>query len=589
MLRSLYVRDYALIEELHVEFGEGLNVITGETGAGKSILIGALQLILGGRASMDRVRAGASKAIVEGMFDHADDAPATSVLERHAIDLQPVLILRREVSPSFSRGFINDTPATLPVMREVASHLVDLHGQHGHQSLLDISTHLDLLDGFAGLTDLRGRVARSFREVRRIVAEYQGLLSRKREFEQQRELYAFQIQEIDRLEPKAGEGEALEEERRVLENAEQLYDASVRLNAMLYEGGSSVHDRLAEVRDALRRLVSIDARFEETLREIEAAGIIVSEAAAFLQHYATQVDSDPGRLEAIRSRMAELQRLARKYGGSVEALLEHRRTIGEGYESVQDFEGTLERLAERVDEARKELSGVAVALSNRRREAAGRIEAAVREECSHLGMPHCQFAVACTMDEDPKGWVDVPGSSGGEVAGPGSDAATAVPGASKVVAHASGIDRVEFHVSTNPGEEPRPLARVASGGEISRIMLALKTVLARSERFPVLVFDEIDVGISGQMASKVGRCMHALASSHQIIAITHLPQIAALGDAHFLVEKQVEGGRTQTSIRRLSESSRAAHVAGLMRGTEVTEAALESARELMRARHKRKK
>ncbi len=563
MLRSLYVRDFALIEELDVEFDAGLNIITGETGAGKSILIGALQMILGERASTESVRAGATKAVVEGVFDEADDPSIQAILEENAIEAAPLITIRREITSLQSRGFINDTPATIQLIREVASHLIDLHGQHEHQSLLNVASHLGLVDSFGRLGELRADYGRCYREVADLIRERGDLRSRQQEMKEKRELYGFQIQEIDRVGPQSGEEEALESERRVLENAEQLFESTSRLYGLLYDGEQSVHDQLALVRDELRDLVRIDARFEDTLQEIDSARIITAEAAKFLQGYQADIEFNPERLEEIRIRLGELERLKRKYGGTLESVLEHRRAIGEAYDVVQDVEGALKRLDDRIAEAQQRLSALARELSDRRKEAAARVEKAVEQECTKLGMPDGRFEIRFRTLEDPDGWIHLNGR--------------------RFAASETGHEAVEFYISTNLGEEPRPLARIASGGEISRIMLALKTILAKHEKFPILVFDEIDVGISGAVASKVAESMHELASSHQIIAITHLPQIAARGDVHFLVEKYVDGGRTKTRIRRLSEEHRAEQVAGLMSGAEVTEAALRSARELMEA------
>ncbi len=599
MLRSLYVRDFALIEELDVEFDAGLNIITGETGAGKSILIGALQMILGERASTDSVRSGAAKAVIEGIFDEADDPSIRSVLEENAIDQQPMVILRREITSTQSRGFINDSPATLQVMREVASHLIDLHGQHEHQSLLKVATHLELVDSFAGLAEERARYEEHYAAVASLIQDREQLRSRQREMEQKKELYGFQIEEIDRIGPQEGEQDALESERRVLENAEQLFEATTKLYDMLFDGDRAVHDQLVVIRDELRNLARIDQGFEETLDEIDSACIVASEAASFLQDYSADVEFNPERLEEIRDRLGELDRLKRKYGGTMESVLAHRREIGEAYEAAQDFEGTLKRLGERIRDSQRALSVVAGELSARRRQAAVGIEEAVQEECAKLGMPNCRFQVRFDAVADAEGWIfleDARDGFGGMSLASDDDAERGSGGGQgnahtdgsarssrRLRAFESGADRVEFYISTNLGEEPKPLTKIASGGEISRIMLALKTILAKHQKFPILVFDEIDAGISGSVASKVGQSMHDLASSHQIIAITHLPQIAARGDVHCLVEKYIDGGRTKTRIRRLSEHHRAEHVAGLMSGADVTEAALQSARELMNA------
>jgi DNA repair protein RecN (Recombination protein N) len=564
MLQSLYVRDYALIEELDVEFGSGLNIITGETGAGKSILIGALNMILGERADTDTVRSGAKKAVIEGIFDDADTEHVNRVLEENAIEPQPPrVIMRRQITDRGSRAFINDTPATLDVMRAVASELIDLHGQHEHQSLLNTETHLRMLDSFGGLGGLVDHYRAGYDEVADLIEERNRLQERERELRQQKELYEFQMEEIDAVDPKPGEDEELKAERRVLENAEMLYESTSGLYEMLYESENALHDQLIIVRNELQDLARVDDAFEEQVEEIKSAAIIVSELASFLQEYNAHIEFEPQRLEQIRERMGELEKLKRKYGGTLEAVLEHRREIGEQYELAADFEGNIERLNEEIEAAQAELSDVAERLSAKRQEVAARIEEAIVEELQQLGMPNSQFEVRFERQAADDGWITIDDT--------------------RYRAFQHGVDQAEFYISTNVGEEPRPLTQIASGGEISRIMLALKTILAKSERLPILVFDEIDAGISGDMARRVGESMHDLARYHQIIAITHLPQIAALGDVHFKVEKFVEEGRTKSTIQRLDEDEQAAQVATLISGTEITDAALENARQLMAA------
>jgi len=569
MLRSLHIRDYALIEQLEVEFGSGLNIITGETGAGKSILLGALGLILGERASTEAVRSGAKKAVIEGLFDDADEGGLPDLLRANEIEPHEsgVLIVRREVSSSHSRAFVNDTPATLSVLRDVAEHLIDLHGQHEHQSLLRTETHLALLDDFGGLGGLAATYAEHYAEVGRLGRERAGLVKREKELEQQKSLIEFQIEEIDRVAPEADEEDALEAERRILENAERLYEATAGLYELLYESEDAIYDRLVVVRNELRDLARIDGAFDATLAEMQSAEIAVEEATKFLQDYNARIEFNPERLEAIRIRLGQLETLKRKYGGTLDAVLDHRREIGETYDLAADFEGAIARIDGQIADAQAKLSDAAYRLSQKRHEVAERIERMIKQELADLGMPHSQFVVEFTHESDDEGWIAFPN-------GPRTERVRAFP---------TGADVVEFYITTNVGEAPRPLAKVASGGEISRIMLALKTILAKSERLPILVFDEIDVGISGEIARRVGESMQRLGAYHQIIAITHLPQIAALGDHHFRVEKVVEKGRTKTRIARLGEDERAQEVATLGAGEAVSDAALASARELISA------
>ncbi|MEM8486475.1 MAG: DNA repair protein RecN [Bacteroidota bacterium] len=564
MLRSLYIRDYALIEELEVEFDSGLNIITGETGAGKSILLGALKLILGERASTEAIRTGAKKAIVEGIFDNTNSARINKLLEANALEPSNQIILRREISGSNSRAFVNDSPATLSVIREVASNLIDLHGQHEHQMLLRTETHIETLDNFGGLEGLVARYKKQYDVVAGLIKERNALQAKKAELQQQKDLYGFQIEEIDKVDPQENEEEALESERKVLEHAEKLHEVSARLYSILYEDEDAVSDQLVLVRNDLQDLAHVDSSLEASAKEAESAHIIVSELAKFLQDYNARVEFNPERLESIRERLGELEHMKRRYGGSLSAVIGYRADIGRKFELANDFEGSLAELKESIAAAQQKLSDIAGRLSGKRLDIAGKVEKSIVKELAQLGIPDSRFSVQFTHQYDDEGWITSSEKKEG-----------------RIVAHPNGMDLVEFYISTNPGEDLRPLARVASGGEISRIMLALKTILAKSERLPILVFDEIDAGISGPVARKVGESMRALAQYHQIVAITHLPQIAALGHVHFRVKKQVAEGRTRSQIDRLSAEEQMAQVASLISGAEVTEAALESAKELM--------
>ena len=567
MLRSLQIRDYALIEQLEVEFDSGLNIITGETGAGKSILLGALKLLLGERASTEALRSGAKKAVIEGVFDNADEGRLPALLDSHEIEPSENgrLVVRREISERGSRAFINDTPATLDVLREVASNTIDLHGQHEHQSLLRTETHVELLDNYGGLGGLVETYRKAYRTVAVRVQERTELVRREAELRKQKELYAFQIDHIDRIAPQVDETDALEAERRILENAERLYEATAELYGQLSESDDALYDRLVLVRNQLQDLARIDSSFDDTLGEIRSAEIILKEATQYLQDYNARIEFNPERLDEIRERLSDLTDLERRYGGTIEAVLAYREDIGRTYDLARDFEGAIARLDRQIADAQEALSVAAYRLSQKRHEVAERIEAMIAVELATLGMPHARFVVKFGLQEDAAGWIAFPD-------GVREQRLTAFP---------AGADLIEFYISANLGEEPRPLAKVASGGEVSRIMLALKAILAKSERLPILVFDEIDTGISGAIARRAGESMHRLAQYHQIIAITHLPQIASLGDIHFVVEKLVEDGRTKTRIRRLDEAERAEAVAELLAGDEPSEATLQSARELI--------
>lgn len=564
MLRRLYIRDFTLIEELEVAFDAGLNIITGETGAGKSIVVGALKLILGDRASTDTLRAGARKAVIEGEFEVDLDEGMRRLFEENGIDELPYLILRREVSETHSRAFINDSPATVGLLRRVASELVDLHGQHDHQSLLRTDTHLALVDGFGGLESLVRGYKIQYDVVSGIVGKRDAMLARERELKQEHELLAFQIGEIDEVAPQEGEEERLESERRILENAERLYEATSSLFELLYNSESAVSDLLVRARNELQNLSRIDESFEELTEEISSAHISVSETASFLQDYNSRIEFNPGRLDEIRERLIDFDRLKRKYGGTIESVLAHRVDIGSRFELAADFEGALARLDTEFAVARADLSDVAQRLSAKRMAVAAQIESAIVAELDTLGMPASRFEVRLSRTEDEAGWIEVDGHCH--------------------LATAQGMDRCTFFISTNPGVEPMPLSQVASGGEISRIMLALKSILAKSDRLPILIFDEIDTGISGAIAQRVGDCMLTLGGYHQIIAITHLAQVAAAGQAHFKVAKSTADGRTHVAMSRLTETERREEIASLISGAEVTEGALRTARELIESR-----
>jgi len=564
VLRRLYIRDFTLIEELEVAFDAGLNIITGETGAGKSIVVGALKLILGDRASTDTLRTGARKAVIEGEFEIELDEDMRQLFEEKGIDVLPYLILRREVSDSHSRAFINDSPATVGLLRRVASELVDLHGQHDHQSLLRTDTHLTLVDGFGGLESLVRGYRTQYDTVADIVQRRDMMLARERELKQEHELLSFQIDEIDAIAPQDGEEEALESERRILENAERLFEATSSLFELLYNSESAVSDLLVRARNELQNLSRIDESFDDLAKEIATAHISVGETASFLQDYNSRIEFNPGRLEEIRERLIDFDKLKRKYGGTIESVLAHREEIGERFELAADFEGALERLDAEFKAATADLSDVAQRLSAKRKAVAAQIETAIVAELDTLGMPNSRFEVRLMQTEDDAGWIELDGQ--------------------RHAATPQGMDRCTFFISTNPGVEPMPLSQVASGGEISRIMLALKSILAKSDRLPILIFDEIDTGISGAIAQRVGDCMLTLGGYHQIIAITHLPQVAAAGEAHFKVAKSAAEGHTRIAMHRLTEAERREEIAALISGAEVTEGALRTARELIESR-----
>jgi DNA repair protein RecN (Recombination protein N) len=564
MLRSLSIQNYALIDALSIELPGGLVILTGETGAGKSIIIGALSLLLGERADPAIVRAETEKAVVEGVFRIAGNNKLLPLLATQKIEPSDELIVRREVSArGQSRCFFNDSPVTLTVMKQIGEQLVDLHGQHEHQSLLRVETHILLVDDFGGLDGMVGEFSAAFRRLKALTAQQEELRLREKQLREKRDFFQFQMDEIDAVGPRAGEEEELEGELRILENAEKLFSATARLYEQLYEGEQSVHDLLVVARNQLQNLAEIDRQFEGAASECSSAEAIIKELAKFIQGYNARVEFSPERLEELRERLGKLSHLKKKYGGSVDAVLARRELVAREVALAENFDGVLAGLARDIEAARAECAAIAQRVSAKRHETAKRIDRAVVVELQKLGIPHAQFTTRIDYAEAAEGPL------------------TIRSGRRSIALHERGYDRVEFSLSTNLGEEERPLAKVASGGEISRVMLALKSILAKADRLPVLVFDEIDAGVSGRIAQAVGQSLKNLSDFHQVIAITHLPQIAGLADAHFVVEKKETKKRTVTSLRRLTLDDQVEEVAKLMSGAEVTAVGLAGARELM--------
>lgn len=566
MLKTLTIKNYALIDELDVEFSSGLAIITGETGAGKSIIIDALSLILGARASSEEVRTGAEKAVVEAVLNVAGNKKLAALFEATDITVSDELILRREISAKGqSRSFVNDSPTTSAFQKQVGELLVDLHGQHEHQSLLRVETHVEMLDEFGGLNTMVSEYQAAYATLRDRSAQLNELRRKEEQLREKRDYFQFQIEEIDAVSPRRGEEEELETELKILENAEKLFGATGKLYEMLYEGEQSIHDLLVVVRNQLEELGGIDKQFEESSKECQSAVAVVGELAKFIQGYNARVEFNPEKLEQTRERLGRLAYLKKKYGGSPESVIAHREKIGKEVALAENFDAVIGKLSKEVEAARTACASIAQRLTAKRQEIARKIDKAIVGELAKLGIQNGKFTTQIAQ---------------AEVSGDGAAGYIAVEG-NNVALNDRGCDAVEFLISTNLGEEVKPLVKVASGGEVSRIMLALKGILAKSDRLPVLIFDEIDVGVSGRIAQAVGLSLKSLSQFHQVIAITHLPQIAGLADAHYVVYKIENGKRTSTSIRALTLDERVREVAKLMSGTEVTEAGMRGARELM--------
>lgn len=563
MLKSLLIKDYALIENIEVQFGNGLNIITGETGAGKSIIIDAMSLLLGERASIDVIRKGAEKSIIEGIFDISNNKKVENILKEHDIESHTELIVRREISiKGTNRCFLNDTPVPLNLIKEVGDLLVDLHGQHEHQSLLKAENHIEMLDEFSDIQQYLNEFKNNISMLKQLENERKELLERENILKEKRELYEFQIKEIDSISPQLNEEEELENELKILENSEKLLSLSNEIFEELYERGNSIHDQLASVKNKIIELSKVDKSFSEKINELETAIVILNEISSFMRDYKNKIDLEPERLEKIRERLASLNMLKKKYGGSIRTVLEHREKIGREVQLAENFSERIKELENEIDDLRKVCGDIAKNISLKRRNISKVIKKEIENALKDLGINEPIFEVKIINEiSDSENFLIVDNK--------------------KYKFNERGIDLVEFYISTNPGEDPKPLTKVASGGEVSRIMLALKSVLAKSDKLPILIFDEIDTGVSGRIAQKVGRALKSLSAFHQIIAITHLPQIAGFSDNHYVVEKKKIGDRVVSSIRLLNEEEKIREVAKLISGEKITEAALIGAKELI--------
>lgn len=564
MLTRLYVKNFALIEEAAIEFGPGFNVITGETGAGKSILLGALESILGGQAGADLVRSGAAKGVVEGLFEFEAGDPVAQRLEAAGAPLEEgQLALRRELSAQGrSRAFANGLAVPLKQLRQLGAILVDLHGQHEHQSLLEVALHADFLDAFGGLRARAEAVARLHREYRQRQRGAEQLRREREQLRREEELRLFQLQEIRRLDPRPQEEEQLEQELNILENLEILAETAGQLCELLYQAEGSVAEQLGKARRQLERLAETDPRLRAQTAALEGLVYGVEDLAGSLGDYARHLETRPEQLEQFRERLDGLRRLKKKYGGSLEEVVALACKLEQQESRATQLDEQVRRAEEEVAIALGQFAQACLALSAGRGRAARSLSQVVEKGLRELGMAHAVFAVELQAQEDPEGLVE--------------------RGGQRWQADERGMERVEFHISANAGEAPRPLARIASGGEISRIMLALKEVIAGQDTVSTLVFDEIDTGVSGRVAAAVGKKLRALAASHQLIAITHLPQIAGLAHTHFSVRKRPRQGRTCTEVHLLDEAGRAEELAQLLAGERVSAAARQQAQELLR-------
>ena len=543
MLRYLRVRNFALIDQLEIHFDHAFNLLTGETGAGKSIIVDALGLLAGAKASSETIRTGESRAVVEAVFE----SDVARELERLGLDSESSdVIIKREISSDGrNRVFINNQPSTLAALKELAPSLLDIHGQHDQQSLLDSASQLTLVDAFAGAAGLAARVRQLDETIQKTEAQLAEVMVEHARRVERLDLLRFQRDEIQRANPKPGETETARQQVDILSHAGKLLDAATRGYEQLYDSDISVSSVLAHTERALRDAAQYDKRLEPLVSQTESARIQIEDIASGLRDYSGRIDANPHELERLQSRLAELERLHRKYGPD---LLAHLDKVNGEMDSMGLLEEQKDKLIQQITTHRQDYDKDASALSKKRRTASRKLEAQVVRELKSLAMPNVRFEVQ---------WTDIS------------------PG------RARGIDHAEFLISANPGEEPRPLEKIASGGELSRVMLALRTVLVVDETPKTLVFDEVDAGVGGKAAETVGEKLRELSKRYQILCVTHLPQIAAVADHHYRIEKLVLDGRTMTRVEPLAGEARVDELVRMMSGSRVTDAARQHIREML--------
>ncbi len=561
MLKELNIKNFAIIDQLRVEFTPGLNVFTGETGAGKSIVVDALNLALGERASADLIRTGCQEAVVEAAFelDHRGTKEVVALLADQGIDVNPGedLIVRRVLSSAGkNKIYINGSLANLTTLSALGMSLADIHGQHEHQSLLSLDRQMDMLDSFGELDSLRQDFAIVYHRLQDVRKELAELETGERDRAQREDMLRFQKNEIEAAMLKPGEDAELSNEQNVLANSEKLAGLVALVDETLYAADESVLTNLKKAINGLKEIAEIDNRLSGAAQLCESGRAQVEEAAREISSYRESVEFDPKRLEQLGDRLDVIQKLKKKYGGTIDEIL------GFGVKAAADLD-RMERSTEEIERLKSEIQAVKFGLTDkageltRKRGAAAKdLEKKIEAELGHLGMKKTTFSVQIT--QEPGG-----DTLDGRKLGP------------------RGGDRVEFLISPNPGEEPKPLAKIASGGELSRIMLALKTLLVEGDEIPTLVFDEVDAGIGGAVAEEVGKKLKRIAAKHQVFCITHLPQIASMAASHYGVSKEVRKDRTSTAVRLLDAQERVDEIARMLGGKTITDATIKHAEEMI--------
>ena len=576
MLEKIIIKNYLLLKDIEIDFSPGFNVITGETGAGKTILINAISLLLGERADYSIISRNKEKMVIEGYLKktkHNKDIIEKFLKENSIESFEDIMIIRRELyTKGYSRNFINDSPVNINDLKTIGDSLVDIHSQNEHQSLLDKSVHIRLLDSFISkhvpkFVNRVGDYERLFRNLCSLDDEIITLNIKKNELENKRTFIDFQLKEINEVDPKPGEDEKLEKELKMSENTEFIQLALSSAYSNLYEDSGSVTERLKLVEKELLKLKDLNKDIAQILNDISNSAVTLNEASKQISDISNNITFDPEKIESMRERLFRLQFIKKKYGSNIETILKTKEELEKDLSLLENFDDRMQSVQKEIDSIKTKLYKLAQEISATRKEKSMILEKEIIKVMKDVGFEFAEFKVDITeLKESIES-----GQSNFSIKHKNGNIRLGI----------NGTDSVEFLVRANKGDEFSSLRKTASGGEISRIMLAVKTVLADADEIDVLIFDEIDTGISGRIAQKVGKVLKKLSDYHQVISITHLAQIAALGEEHFLVEKETDKDKTLTRIRKLDKNEKVIEVAKLLSGEKVTDASTKSAKELI--------
>lgn len=572
MIKKLIIKNYAIIDNVEIQFDKGLNIIIGETGAGKSIIINALQLILGERANTEVVRKDKNKAVLEAFFSIKNNIELKNILiENNYDNFDDDLIIRREIfskssnSGLSSRTFINDSPAQINFLKDISSLLVDFHNQHDNHSLLKSENHVDIIDKINDISDIKQEYIKNYEKLRSAIKELSNFEKKETELKNKIEFNRFQLEEIQKIDPKENEDEELENKLNILQNSEYLFTTASDISEKLVLSENSIHSILSDIQKQIKDLAKIDEIFEEYISELNSAAISLKEIGNAASDYKNNIEFNPDRIEEIRNRFVELKILQKKYGSVNQAIKKREELINE-IKYAENFDFEIQKLKENILLFSKNLYNVYKDLYNKRKKNSDELKKFLEYKLIDLGIKNTTFETNFIFESTTKEEI--------------FSTPTIINNDKYYRTYENGMHTIEFLISTNKGEDPKPLSKIASGGEISRIMLSIKQLIAENDNIPVFVFDEIDTGISGKIAQKVGIELKRLSEKHQIISITHLPQIAALGDKIHVVEKHENDIYTNSNVKTIEGKEKDIEIAKMLSGETITEDSIKSAKQL---------